>query len=50
VFFAAENAHLALTLLVAPGEIRGLLPIAPRMVLKHGMLPAGISFRGRFWR
>lgn len=40
VFVAAENAHLALTLPVAPGEIRGLLPIAPRLVLKHGTLPA----------
>ena len=39
VYVQAENAHLAARVSIAPCHVRGLPPLEPACVLKHGRLP-----------
>lgn len=40
LFLEAENHLLAVRVLLAPAEVRGLLPLEPRLELRHGRIPA----------
>lgn len=39
LFLQAKNAHLAATVCIAPGEVRGLVPLAVSVQLLHGKIP-----------
>jgi len=39
VYLRAKNAHLAMTVCIAPGEIRGLAPLNENIQLLHGKIP-----------
>ena len=39
VYLRAKNAHLAATVCIAPGEIRGLAPLKEEIQLLHGRIP-----------
>ena len=39
VYLKAKNAHLAATVCIAPGEIRGLAPLKEDLRLLHGEIP-----------
>jgi hypothetical protein len=39
VYLKAKNAHLAATVCIAPGEIRGLAPLKEDIQLVHGKIP-----------
>jgi PRTRC genetic system protein A len=39
VYLRAQNAHLAATVCIAPGEIRGLAPLNEEIQLRYGKIP-----------
>lgn len=39
VFIEAEGPHFAARVPVAPANIRGLAPLEPQLVLRHGLIP-----------
>jgi hypothetical protein len=39
VYLRAKNAHIAATVCIAPGEIRGLAPMKEELQLLHGKIP-----------
>ncbi|KKL16300.1 hypothetical protein LCGC14_2496990, partial [marine sediment metagenome] len=42
LFIEAEGELMAARALVTPTEVRGLAPLQPRLVLRHGRIPAGL--------
>ena len=49
LYVQSENAHLTARVRVAPCEVRGLAPVAEKVELAHGPIPAGLFERGLRW-
>ena len=49
VYVQSESAHLTARVLVAPGTVRGLAPVAEKVQLTHGPIPAQLFEVGLRW-
>ena len=49
VYVQSQGAHLTARVLVAPGTVRGLAPVAEKVQLTHGPIPAGLFELGLRW-
>ena len=49
VYVQSQNAHLTARVLVAPGPVRGLAPVAEKVELTHGPIPARLFELGLRW-
>ena len=49
LYVQSESAHLTARVSVAPCEVRGLAPVAEKVELAHGPIPAGLFERGLRW-
>ena len=49
VFVQSQGAHLTARVLVAPGAVRGLAPVAEKVALSHGPIPGGLFEAGLRW-
>ena len=49
VYVQSQGAHLTARVLVAPGEVRGLAPVAEKVQLTHGPIPAQLFELGLRW-
>ena len=49
LYVQSESAHLTARVLVAPCEVRGLAPVAEKLDLAHGPIPARLFQRGLAW-
>ena len=49
VYVQSRSAHLTARVLVAPGEERGLAPVAEKVALSHGPIPANLFDLGLRW-
>ncbi len=49
VYVQSESAHLTARVLVAPYKVRGLAPVAEKVVLPHGRIPSGLLEAGLRW-
>ena len=49
VYVQSESAHLTARVLVAPCEVRGLAPVAKKVVLGHGPIPVHVLELGLRW-
>ena len=48
-YVQSQGAHLTARVLVAPGEVRGLAPVAEKLQLNHGPIPAQLFELGLRW-
>ena len=49
VYVQSQSAHLTARILVAPGTVRGLAPVAEKLQLSHGPIPARLFEVGLRW-
>ena len=49
VYVQSRSAHLTARVLVAPGAVRGLAPVAEKVDLAHGLIPAQLFETGLRW-
>ena len=49
VYVQSQGAHLTARVLVAPGTVRGLAPVAEKVQLTHGPIPAQLFEMGLHW-
>ena len=49
VYVQSQNAHLTARVLVAPGPVRGLAPVAEKVELTHGPIPVRLFELGLRW-
>ncbi|MCY4624195.1 MAG: Mov34/MPN/PAD-1 family protein [Chloroflexi bacterium] len=49
LYVQSESAHLTARVLVAPCEVRGLAPVAEKVELAHGPIPARLFELGLCW-
>ena len=49
VYVQSQGAHLTARVLVAPGMVRGLAPVAEKLQLTHGPIPASLFELGLRW-
>ena len=49
VYVQSESAHLTVRVLVNPCEVRGLAPVAEKVLLNHGPIPAHVLELGLRW-
>ena len=49
VYVQSQGAHLTARVLVAPGAVRGLAPVAEKVQLTHGPIPAQLFELGLRW-
>ena len=49
VYVQSQGAYLTARVPVAPGEVRGLAPVAEKVELSHGPIPAGLFEAGLRW-
>ena len=49
VYVQSQSAHLVARVLVAPGAVRGLAPVAEKLALTHGPIPAYLLECGLRW-
>ena len=49
VYVQSESAHLTARVLVASAPVRGLAPVAEKVELAHGLIPAGLFGLGLCW-
>jgi len=49
VYVQSESAHLTARALVASTEVRGLAPVAEKLALSHGLIPAHVFELGLGW-
>ena len=49
LYVQSESAHLTARVLVAPADVRGLAPVAEKVELAHGPIPAGLFELGLGW-
>ena len=49
VYVQSRSAHLTARILIAPGSVRGLAPVAEKVALSHGPIPAGLFELGLRW-
>ena len=49
VYVQSQGAHLTARVLVAPGAVRGLAPVAEKVALSHGPIPGGLFEAGLRW-
>ena len=49
VYVQSENAHLTARIPIAPGSVRGLAPVAEKVQLAHGPIPARLFEVGLDW-
>ena len=49
VYVQSRSAHLTARVLVAPGTVRGLAPVAEKVHLTHGPIPAQLFALGLRW-
>ena len=49
VYVQSRSAHLTARVLVAPGTVRGLAPVAEKVALTHGPIPASLFELGLRW-
>ena len=49
LYVQSESAHLTARVPVAPCEVRGLAPVAEKVELTHGPIPAGLFELGLRW-
>ena len=49
VYVQSESAHLTARVLVAPCQVRGLAPVAEKLSLSHGPIPAQLFEVGLRW-
>ena len=49
LYVQSESAHLVARVLVAPGAVRGLAPVAEKLQLTHGPIPAYVFELGLRW-
>ncbi len=49
IYVQSESAHLTSRVMVAPCEVRGLAPVAEKVELAHGPIPAGLFEQGLRW-
>ena len=49
VYVQSQSAHLTARVLVAPGTVRGLAPVAEKVQLTHGPIPAQLFELGLRW-
>ena len=49
VYVQSRSAHLTARVLVAPGPVRGLAPVAEKLQLTHGPIPARLFELGLRW-
>ena len=49
VYVQSESAHLTARVMVAPCEVRGLAPVAEKVELTHGPIPARLFELGLRW-
>ena len=49
VYVQSQGAHLTARVLVAPGTVRGLAPVAEKVQLTHGPIPAQLFEMGLRW-
>ena len=49
LYVQSESAHLTARVLVASCEVRGLAPVAEKVELSHGPIPAGLFELGLGW-
>ena len=49
VYVQSESAHLTARVMVAPCEVRGLAPVAEKVSLSHGPIPARLFELGLRW-
>ena len=49
VYVQSESAHLTARVPVAPGTVRGLAPVAEKVQLAHGHIPARLFEVGLLW-
>ena len=49
VYVQSESAHLTARVMVAPCEVRGLAPVAEKVELSHGPIPARLFELGLRW-
>ena len=49
VYVQSQSAHLTARIPVAPGEVRGLAPVAEKVELSHGPIPRRLFERGLRW-
>ena len=49
LYVQSESANLTARVLIAPCEVRGLAPVAEKVELAHGPIPAGLFGLGLCW-
>ena len=49
IYVQSESAHLTARVPVAPCQVRGLDPVAEKVALTHGPIPAGLFELGLHW-
>ena len=49
IYVQSQSGHLAARVLVAPGAVRGLAPVAEKVQLTHGLIPAQLFELGLRW-
>ena len=49
LYVQSESAHLTARVTVAPGTVRGLAPVAEKLQLTHGPIPASLFELGLRW-
>ena len=49
LYVQSESAHLTARVLVAPADVRGLAPVAQKVELAHGTIPARLFELGLGW-
>ena len=49
LYVQSESAHLTARVLVAASKVRGLAPVAEKVALNHGPIPAGLFELGLRW-
>ena len=49
LYVQSESAHLTARVLAAPCKVRGLAPVAEKVELTHGPIPAGLFELGLGW-
>ncbi len=49
LYVQSESAHLTARVLVAPAEVRGLVPVSEKVALAHGPIPAHVFDLGLSW-
>ncbi len=49
LYVQSESAHLTARVVVAPGAVRGLAPVAEKLQLTHGPIPASLFELGLRW-